>query len=213
MAGNKKNVRKKSSVVRRKTQHIQRVINTAMHKFYMLGDMNHKPMSFHISDIKLHLNGIDRDIALQEVCKFLYGEKRTWIFAVYHFFKVDGKLEVIPSIMRLDDSDLREVADAAQENIAQLKDSVIDSDDGLTAENYLFYGYYINYDIGNNLRMDLMEEDIITAFLKVNNDLDNVKPDVVECNAEVVLRAIAGEKFSITNSFAMKTTMQEEVEE
>lgn len=212
MAGNKKSNRKTNTVVRRKTKHIERVINTAMHKFYIMGDMNHSPMSFHISDIKLHLRGIDCEIALQEVCKFLYGEKRTWVFAVYHFFMVDGKLVAIPSLMRLGETDLREVADSAQENIRILKDSVIDSDDGLTEENYVFYGYYINYDTHGDLRMDLMEEDIIQAYLKVNSDLKNIDPEVSECNAEKVLRAIAGEKFSITNSHALNTSMVEEEE-
>ncbi|MBQ5153826.1 hypothetical protein EGM85_11255, partial [Macrococcus caseolyticus] len=172
-----------SSAVRRKSQHITNVLNTALHKFYILGDMNHNPMSFHISDIKMHLRGFDCEIALQEACKFLYGEKKTWVFAVYHFFKVDGELVVIPSEMKIEDTDLREVADSAQEYIADLKASVIDSDDGLTEENYIFYGYYINY--GTDLRMDLMEDDIIAAYLKVNNDLVDVKDEIVECTAEL----------------------------
>lgn len=209
MAGNKKSPRKKKhSVMRAKTNHITTVLNTAMHKFYMLGDMNHDPASFHISDIKMHLKGFDLNVALQEVCKFLYGEKRTWVFAVYHFFEVDGKLEVVPSVMTLADTDLREVADAAQENIRILKDSVIDGDEGHTEENYKFYGYYINY--GDNLLMGEMEQDIISALLKVNKDLTEVKPEISECNAEKVLRAIAGEKFSLVNSQAMKSHMVEE---
>lgn len=209
MAGNKKSTRKKGSPIRRKSAHISTVLNAAMHKFYIMGDMNHDPMSFHISDIKLHLKGFDRELALQEVCKFLYGEKRHWVLAVYHFFKIDGKLEVVPTVMTFGDTDLREVADSAEEHIATLKDSVIDMEDGHTEENYLFYGYYMNY--GDNLRMDLMEDDIIQAFLKVNNDLTDIKSEVAKCSAEKVLRAIAGEKFSITNSHALKTAMVEEV--
>lgn len=206
-SASKKPRNKKFSPLRTKSKHISNVLNTAMHKFYIMGDMNHDPMSFHISDIKANLKGIDLEIALGEVCKFLYGEKRDWVFAVYHFFNIDGKIEVIPSIMKVGETDLREVADAAEVNIKLLKDSILDPDEGLSAENYMFYGYYINY--GDNLRMDLMENDIISAFMKVNNDFENISTEVVECNAEKVLRAIAGEKFSIINSQALTTSMQE----
>lgn len=198
---------KKFSPIRNKSKHITNILNTAMHKFYILGDMNHNPMSFHISDIKANLRGVDLEIALTEVCKFLYGQKRDWVFAVYHFFKVEDQIQVIPSILKLGDTDLREVAEAAEENIKLLKDSVLDEDEGLTAENYMFYGYYINY--GDNLRMDLMEDDIIAAFMKVNNDFENISAEVVECTAEKVLFAIAEEKFSITNSQALTTSMKE----
>lgn len=208
MAGNKKSPRKKGAVLRRKSNHISNVLNTAMHKFYIMGDMNHDPLSFHISDIKMHLKGVDLNLALQEVCKFLYGEKRTWVFAVYHFFEVGGKLDVVPTIMKLADTDLREVADSAEENIRILKDSVIDNEDGHTEENYVFYGYYINY--GDNLLMDEMEADITSALFKVNKDLTEIKPEIAVCNAEKVLRAIAGEKFSLVNSNALKTHMVEE---
>ncbi len=204
-----KATRKKYSPLRNKAQHVTNVLNRAMHNFYMMGDMNHDPMSFHISDVKLHLKGFDKDLALQEVCKFLYGEKRTWVFAVYHFFQIGDQLEVVPTVMTLGDTDLREVADSAQENIKLLKDSVMNPEDGFTEENYVFYGYYINY--GDNLLMAEMEQDIITALFKVNNDLTDIKPEIAECNAEKVLRAIAGEKFSIANSGALKTTMVEAV--
>lgn len=192
---------------RRKAKHIEAVLNRAMGKFYIIGDMNHGPMSFHVSDIKLHLKGQDREIALQEMCKFLYGEEREWVLAVYHFFKIDGKIEVVPTVMKLGNTLLQEVADDVEDHISTLKDSVIDDEDGFTKENYLFYGYYINY--GAELRMDLMEDDIIKALLQVNNDLTDVNPNVVTCSAEKVLRAIAGEKFSLTDSSALQTNFKE----
>jgi len=207
MAGNTKSPRKKYSPIRKKQQHISAVLNTAMHKFYLMGDMNHDPMSFHISDLNLYLKGIDLRIALQEMTKFFYAERREWVFAVYHFFRIDGKLEVVPTIMTISDSLLNEVGDCAEEYIDQLKASVIDPDNGFTEENYVFYGYYINY--GDNLRMDLMEEDIIAAFLKVNKDLTDIKPERVPCTADKILFAIAKEKFSAVNSESLKSHMVE----
>ena len=199
--------RKKYSPTRHKAVHITNVLNRAMHNFYMMGDMNHDPMSFHVADVKLHLKGFDQDLGLQEVCKFLYGERRTWVLAVYHFFNIDDKMDVVPTIITLGDSLLNEVADSVQEYIAASKEAVLDPEDGHTEENHIFYGYYINY--GDNLRMDLMEQDIVSALMKVNNDFENVKPEVCECNAEKVLRAIAGEKFSVANSNALKTNLVE----
>lgn len=209
MAGNNKAPRKKHGVRRTRSKHIAAVLNTAVHKFYIMGDMNHDPMSFHINDIKMHLKGIDIKIALEEVVKFFYKEPREWVFAVYHFFEVDGKIQVVPTIMKLQDVLLNEVGDAAEENIKTLKDSIIGTEDVLTEENYIFYGYYINY--GDNLRMDLMEDDIIKALLKVNKDLTEIKPEVQTCTADKILFAIAGEKFSMANSSALQTEMVEEI--
>lgn len=192
---------------RRKTKHISAVLNRAVNKFYIIGDMNHNPMSFHISDIKLHLKGNDRNIALEELCKFLYDERREWILAVYHFFKIDDKIEVVPTVMKLGNTLLQEIADEVEDHIGILKDSVITGEDGFTKENYHFYGYYINY--GAHLLMDAMEEDIIKALLQTNNDLKNVNPTIVQCSAEKVLRAIAGEKFSIADKNALLTNLKE----
>lgn len=209
MAGKKKAVRtKKYSPLRTRSKHISAVLNTAMHKFYIMGDMNHDPMSFHLSDIKLHLKGKDIAIALEEMTKFFYDERREWVVAMYHFFDVAGKIEVVPSIMKIQDSLLNEIGDHAEEYFQQLKESVLGTADGLTEENYIFYGYYINY--GDNLRMDLMEDDIITALLKVNKDLTEIKPERRLCTADKILFAIAGEKFSLANSQAIPTYMVEE---
>lgn len=209
MAGNKTTRKKKGGSGRRMSKHIAAVLNHVMDKFYIMGDMNHSPTSFHTSGLNLHLKGMDLVIALQEMMKFLYGERKQWTFAVYHFFKIDGKIEVIPSLMRIDDSLLNEVADNAEDNIKLLKDSVMDEEEGLTEENYIFYGYYINY--GEHLRMDLMEQDIITALMKVNGDLVSVNPEVETCTAEKILRSISNEKFSLVNSNSLKTDYVEKV--
>lgn len=199
--------RKKYSPIRNKAVHITNVLNRAMHNFYMMGDMNHDPMSFHITDIKLHLKGADRNLGLQEVCNFLYGERRTWVLGVYHFFSIDGVLDVVPTIVTLGDSLLNEVADSVEQYISDTKETVMDPEDGHTEENHIFYGYYINY--GDNLLMDAMEQDIISAFMKVNSDFSEVKPEVCECTAEKVLHAIAGEKFSLPNSSALSSNLVE----
>lgn len=196
---------KKYSPTRSKSKHISAVLNSAMHKFYVMGDMNHNPMSFHTSEINMLLKGVDLRVALQEMAKFLYAERRLWHFAVYHFFKVDGRTEVVPTLMQFPDTLLNEVADSAEEYIQSAKDAVIGSDEGLTAENYVFYGYYINY--GEDLRMDLMEDEIVTVLLKINKDLTEVRDDIMTCTAEKVLRAIAGEKFSLANSDALQTSL------
>jgi len=208
MAKTKAPRNKKYSPVKSMTNHIKAVLDSAINKFYIIGDMNHDPMSFHTSEVNMMLKGTALKIGLEQMTKFFYGERRKWTFAVYHFFKVDGKIEVVPSIMQIDDALLNEVADAAEENIQLLKDSIIGTDEGLTEENYVFYGYYINYEDG--LRMDLMEDDIISSLFKVNKDFEEIKPEVRTCTAEKVLRAIAGEKFSLANSNAIKTTMIEE---
>lgn len=208
MAKTKAPRNKKYSPVKSMTKHIKAVLDNSINKFYIIGDMNHDPMSFHASQVRMMLKGIALKVGLEQMTNFFYGERREWVFAVYHFFKVDGKMEVIPSIMRIEDALLNEVADAAEENIQLLKDSIIGTDEGLTEENYVFYGYYINYEDG--LRMDLMEDDIIGSLFKVNNDFEEIKPEVCTCTAEKVLRAIAGEKFSLANSHALKTKMIEE---
>ncbi|QBZ70704.1 hypothetical protein pETSU_123 [Edwardsiella phage pEt-SU] len=204
---NTKATRKKYSPLRKKAVHVTNVLNRVMHKFYMMGDMNHDPMSFHIADLKLHLKGADRDLALQEVCKFLYAERRTWVLAIYHFFKIDDKLDVVPTVITLSDSLLNEAADSVEEYIRASKEAVMDPSDGHTEENHIFYGYYINY--GDNLLLSEMEQDIISALMKVNKDFSDVKPEVCECNAEKVLRAIAGEKFSLVNSKALTSDLVE----
>lgn len=207
MATNKKSPRKKGCAIRRKSQHISNVLNHAINRWYLIGDMNHDPMSFHTSELNMYLKGIDLSIALQEMTKFFYGQRREWIFAVYHFFKVDGDIQVVPTQVTIQDALLNEVADAAEDHIKTLKESIIDVDDDHTEENYFFYGYYLNF--GDGLAMEKMEDDIIDALFKVNNDLSDVKPEVCVCNAEKVLRAIAGEKFSSTNSNAKVTKMKE----
>lgn len=207
MAKRIKPPRMKSAVLRRRSIHISNVMNHAINRFYMLGDMNHDPMSFHTSELNMYLKGHDLVIGLQELTKFFYSERREWILAVYHFFKVNGEIQVVPTQVTIQDALLNEVADATQGHIKTLKDSIIDVDDGHTEENYFFYGYYINF--GDGLNMVAMEEDIIQAFFKVNKDLSEVSPEIRECNAEKVLRAIAGEKFSLVNSDALKSTMLE----
>jgi hypothetical protein len=208
MAKKKAPRNKKYSPVKSMTNHVKAVLDSAIQKFYIIGDMNHDPMSFHTSEVNMMLKGTALKIGLEQMTKFFYGDRRTWVFAVYHFFKVDGKMEVIPSIMQMEDALLNEVADAAEENIKLSKESIIAGDDGLKEEDYVFYGYYINYEDG--LRMDLMEDDIINSLFKVNNDFEEIKPEVCTCTAEKVLRAIANEKFSLANSHALKTTMIEE---
>jgi hypothetical protein len=208
MAKTKAPRNKKYSPVKAMTKQVAHVLNTAINKFYMIGDMNHDPMSFHLSEVNMMLRGSALNVGLQEMTKFFYGERRDWVFAVYHFFDVDGKMEVVPSIMQIPDALLNEVGDAAEENIQLLKNSIIGTDEGLTEENYVFYGYYINY--GDGLRMDLMEDDIISSLFKVNNDFAAINPEVCTCTAEKILRAIAGEKFSLVNSKALKTNMIEE---
>lgn len=204
----KKPRNKKFNPLRTRTKHIQNVLNNAINKFYMIGDMNHDPMSFHVSDIKMQLKGGDLGIALSELTKFFYGEKRHWAIGIYHFFNIEDKLEVVPTIVKLDEVDLREVAEVVDVNVKLAKEAILDPEEGFTEENHIFYGYYINY--GNNLSWDAMEADIIKAFMKVNQDFENIKPEICECTAEKVLQAIAGEKFSVADSNRLKTSMVEE---
>lgn len=207
MAKQKKSRNKKYSPIRSRVSHIGAVLNTAVNKFYMVGDMNHGPQSFHLSDIKMNLKPDDARIALGEMCEFFYGQPRTWALGVYHFFNIDGKIEVIPTVLKMEDILLNEFADQVDEQIETVKQAILDPEEGYTEESHIFYGYYINY--GDNLSWDAMEGEIIGALMKVNNDLQDINPEVVPCNAEKVLFAIAGEKFSITNSNAIKSELEE----
>lgn len=207
MAKQKKPRNKTYAPLRARVKHVQTVLNNAISKFYMIGDMNHAPASFHLSDVQLHLKPADAAIAYQELAKFLYGEKRPWGVGIYHFFEIDGAVEVVPAIIKMDDTDLREVADSVEQHIADTKAAILDPENGFTEESHIFYGYYINY--GDNLSWDAMEGEIIEALMKVNNDLEDIKPEVVTCDSEKVLMALRNEKFSISDTLSLTTNMQE----
>lgn len=207
MAKQKKPRNKTYAPLRARVKHVQTVLNKAINKFYMIGDMNHAPASFHLSDVQLHLKPTDAAIAYQELAKFLYGEKRPWGVGIYHFFEIDGAVEVVPAVIKMDDTDLREVADSVEQHIADTKAAILDPENGFTEESHIFYGYYINY--GDNLSWDAMEGEIIEALMKVNNDLEDIKPEVVTCDSEKVLMALRNEKFSISDTLSLTTNMQE----
>ncbi|EBY9763958.1 hypothetical protein D5W64_12665 [Salmonella enterica subsp. enterica serovar Saintpaul] len=209
MAKQKKPRNKTYAPLRARVKHVQTILNHAISKFYMIGDMNHVPTSFHLSDVQLHLKPADAVIAYQEVAKFLYGENRPWGVGIYHFFDIEGSIDVVPAVIQMDDTNLREVALAIEDHIASTKAAIIESDDCYTEDSHIFYGYYINY--GDNLSWDAMEGDIIEAFMKVNNDLSDIKPEVVKCTPDLVLEALRNEKFTPANTMALKTEMKEQV--
>lgn len=126
---------------------------------------------------------------------------------IYHFFEIDGAVEVVPAVIKMDNTDLREVADSVEQHIADTKAAILDPENGFTEESHIFYGYYINY--GDNLSWDAMEGEIIEALMKVNNDLEDIKPEVVTCDSEKVLTALRNEKFSISDTLSLSTNMQE----
>jgi len=200
--------KKKHNPIEGIRRQVNAVLSDTLSKFYVMGDMNHNPMSFHTSRVNMLLKGTALTVGLQEMTKFLYGERRLWQLAVFHFFKVDENIEVIPAFMRFEDSLLNEVGDAVDQYIQLSKEAVLQSEQEVKEEDYLFYGYYINH--GEDLRLDWMEADIIGALFKINNDLDDVNPEVCVCTAEKILRAVAGEKFSLVNSNSLKTRMVEE---
>lgn len=208
MAGSKAPRNKKYTSTKRTSVNVSTILNRVLNKWYVIGDMNHDPKSFHTGELNVFLKGRDLVVALQEMAKFFYDRRQEWVFAVYHFFKVDGKIEVVPSVMRIQNTTLNEMADQAEDNIRQLKESVIDVEDDHTEENYIFYGYYLNF--GGDIRLDLMEEKIIESLYKVNNDLESIRPEIVPCTAEKVLRSIVGDKFVLSNPKALSTSMTEE---
>lgn len=193
------------------SRQVSAVLSDTMSKFYVMGDMSHDPMSFHTSRVNMHLKGAALAAGLKGMTNFLYGQRRLWQLAIFHFFIVDGKFEVVPAVIKFDDSLLNEVGDLTEECIQRTKEAVVQSEQGLRAEDHCFYGYYINH--GEDLRLDLMEEDIIDILFKVNHDLQVIPAKVRECTAEKILRSIAGEKFSLINSGSLKTNMVEEKED
>lgn len=209
MAKQKKARNKTYAPLRARVKHVQTVLNHAISKFYMIGDMNHVPMSFHISDVQLHLKPNDAVIAYQELAKFMYGENRPWGIGIYHFFEIDGAIDVVPAVVKLDDTNLREVALVVEDHIVATKAAIIESDDNYTEESHVFYGYYINY--GDNLSWDAMEGEIIEAFMKINNDLSDVNPEAVKCTPDLVLEALRVEKFALSSTVDLKTEMQEAI--
>lgn len=207
MAGNKK-TRKKAPGrnFKRRGDHVTAVLNRAIEKFYIMGDMNHAPASFHVNEINTHLKPNDAAIALGQFTTFAFKDPRAWMFAVYHFFNVNGNIEVIPTQMTIEDTTLAEVGDLAEENIKLLKDSIIGSEPHLTEDNYIFYGYYINY--AEKIRMDKMEEDIISVLFKVNNDFTDIKEHKVQCTTDKIIKAIGAEKFKLIDNDKYKTNME-----
>lgn len=206
MSGNKK-PRKKISLVRNKTKHIDAVINRCLAKFHVIGDMNRIPTAFHYGDIKMHLKGVDLKLALEYVNEFLFDLKQPWTLMGYYYFKnLDGVVSV-PAVIEREDTTYLEMGDVAESLIKDMAREICNFDSNLKREDLLFYGYYLTY--GKDLNIESVENQLHEIFLKITNSLENIVPNVVIINREKLINALNNDKFHLVNSNALSTSFKQ----
>lgn len=200
MASNKK-PRKKGSVVRRKSNHIGAVLNRTIAKFHIIGDMNHVPTAFHFGDIALHLKGKDLEIAQEHALEYLCLERKTWTFMGLFFFKSPEGIQIIPSLMEVEDTVLGEMGANGESYLKQMRENIYAERPEFSDDVLEFYGYYLTY--GNNLNIGSVEDQLCMSFFKITNDLENIEPHVVEITEDKVLASLGKDKFHLVDT---KTT-------
>lgn len=205
MANNKK-PRKKGSIVRRKSNHIGAVLNRAIAKFHIIGDMNHIPTAFHFGDIALHLKGKDLEIAQEHALEYLCLERKTWTFMGLFFFKSEEGIEIIPSVMEVENTVLGEMGKNGEDYLKQMRDSIYSENPHYSDDTLEFYGYYLTY--GNNLNISSVEDQLCASFFKITNDLESIEPHVVEITEDKVMTALGRDKFHLVDSKTKTTEMK-----
>lgn len=205
MAKNSKS-RKKSSMIRRTSNHITAVIQRCIAKFHIIGDMNHLPTAFHYGDIKLHLKGMELKIGLEHANEFLLEKRQSWTFMAIHYFKTEQGIEVIPVVLVKEDTTLGEMGTHGEAMLKECRESVYTSGEGYSDDTLLFYGYYLTY--GKDLNIGSVEEQLSTIFLKTTKDLTEISDNVVEITTDKVINALLSDKFHLVNSNALTTELQ-----
>lgn len=202
-----KNQKKKQAIAnhkqfyahRAKVTHITQSLNHALGKFYIIGDKNHLPMTFGLCELKNRLKGDDLKIGLEEAMKFLLDTPNTWVIAIYHFFDVDGIVEVIPVTCTVSEFTLGIACDLVPALIEESKVCILEKEEYKELECYYsHHAYYINY--GNDLNFDKMDGDLINAMFTVSKDLQKTSESVPVVNGYKVLDNILKDPSEVTGS-------------
>ena len=202
-----KNQKKKQAIAnhkqfyahRAKVTHITQSLNHALGKFYIIGDKNHLPMTFGLCELKNRLKGDDLKIGLEEAMKFLLDTPNTWVIAIYHFFDVDGIVEVIPVTCTVPEFTLGIACDLVPALIEETKVCILEKEKYKDLECYYsHHAYYINY--GNDLNFDKMDGDLINAMFTVSKDLQMTSEIVPVVNGYKVLDNILKDPSEVTGS-------------
>lgn len=218
-----KNQKKKQAIAnhkqffahRAKVTHITQSLNHALGKFYIIGDKNHLPMTFGVCELKNRLKGEDLKIGLEEAMKFLLDTPNTWVIAIYHFFDIDGIVEVIPVTCTVPEFTLGIACDLVPALIEETKACILEKEEYKDLESYYsHHAYYINY--GDDLNFDKMDGDLINAMFTVSNDLQKTSDIVPVVNGYKVLDNILkdpGEVAGGSESVPLCSNMVELTEE
>lgn len=202
-----KNQKKKQAIAnhkqfyahRAKVTHITQSLNHALGKFYIIGDKNHLPMTFGLCELKNRLKGDDLKIGLEEAMKFLLDTPNTWVIAIYHFFDVDGIVEVIPVTCTVPEFTLGIACDLVPALIEETKVCILEKEKYKDLECYYsHHAYYINY--GNDLNFDKMDGDLINAMFTVSKDLQMTSENTPVVNGYKVLDNILKDPSEVTGS-------------
>lgn len=202
-----KNQKKKQAIAahkqffahRAKVTRITQSLNHALGKFYIIGDKNHLPMTFGLCELKNRLKGEDLKIGLEEAMKFLLDTPNTWMIAIYHFFDIDGIVEVIPVTCTVPDFTLGIACDLVPALIEETKVCILETEEYKDLKDYYsHHGYYINY--GNDLNFDKMDGDLINAMFTVSKDLQMTSDNIPEVNGYKVLDNILKDPSEVTGS-------------
>ena len=202
-----KNQKKKQAIAnhkeffthRAKVAHITQSLNHALGKFYIIGDKNHLPMTFGLCDLKNRLKGEDLKIGLEEAMKFLLDTPNTWVIAIYHFFDIDGIVEVVPVTCTVPEFTLGIACDLVPALIEETKVCILEKEEYKDLECYYsHHAYYINY--GDDLNFDKMDGDLINAMFTVSKDLQMTSENVPMVNGYKVLDNILKDPSEVTGS-------------
>lgn len=202
-----KNQKKKQAIAnhkqfyahRAKVTHITQSLNHALGKFYIIGDKNHLPMTFGLCELKNRLKGDDLKIGLEEAMKFLLDTPNTWVIAIYHFFDIDGIVEVIPVTCTVSDFTLGVTCDLVPALIEETKVCILEKEEYKDLECYYsHHAYYINY--GTDLNFDKMDGDLINAMFTVSKDLQMTSDTIPVVNGYKVLDSILKDPSEVTGS-------------
>lgn len=202
-----KNQKKKQAIAnhkqfyahRAKVTHITQSLNHALGKFYIIGDKNHLPMTFGLCELKNRLKGDDLKIGLEEAMKFLLDTPNTWVIAIYHFFDIDGIVEVVPVTCTVPEFTLGIACDLVPALIEETKVCILEKEEYKDLECYYsHHAYYINY--GDDLNFDKMDGDLINAMFTVSKDLQMTSENVPVVNGYKVLDNILKDPSEVTGS-------------
>lgn len=185
---------------KQRVRNIHYVLNRALGKFFIIGDRNRLPMSFHLSDMHLQLKGTELRQAKEQMIEFFFQKEQTWNICFYHYFRYDEQfIEVTPVLCTLENTTLGITCDYVNSLAKATRELIIASGEH-DEEAYETYAYQINFG-GDNLNFDKMDPQFIEGFLKITKDLSTSdKTQEVIVNGFTIVDQISNEKFSLTDT-------------